>query len=76
MGPYCMKTVNNVTFNKTAVDASSADENGVLTTEFTCLGQYLNGIWLHVPTFKSCSLLSCQFDIVLIPVALNFQGEF
>lgn len=67
-------------FHKTAVDAyidaSSAEKNEVLTSKFTCPGQYLNGIWLHVPTFKSCFLLSCQFDTVPIPAVLNFQGDF
>lgn len=76
-----MKTLHpQCEFNQTAVDAyidaPSVEENEALTSKFTCPGQYLNGSWLHIPTFKSYFLLSCQFDIMLIPALLNCQGGF
>lgn len=81
-----MKTLQQkCEFNQTAVDAyidmpnafsSGAEENEVLTSKFICPGQSLNGIWPHVPTFKSYFLLSCWFDIMFIPTLLNFQGGF
>lgn len=64
--------MHNVMFNETAVDAyidvSSADENEVLTTKSTCLGQYLNSIWLLVlhlnPVFFSlASLTLCLYKL-------------
>lgn len=73
MGLYCMKTAYaQCDVNETVVDAytdaASADENEVLTTKFTCLSQYLNGIWLLVlhlnPVFLSlASLTLCLYKL-------------
>lgn len=68
MGLYCVETVYPRCDEAAVgafIDASSADKNEVLITKFTCPGQYLNDVWLHIPPFKTCFLCLASLTLCL-----------
>lgn len=66
MGLHCVKTVypqRHETAADVFIHVSSADENEILITKFTC--PYLNGIRLHIPPFKACFLCLASLTLCL-----------